>query len=105
MFEFVRPETYGAVADGVTDCVPAFRLALEASPNILLTGNTYYIGSTIELNSQYPRNTVIKSESESIILLENNITGFNFNGYGIESEPRDYDTVHFEGINFIEKII
>ena len=101
---FVTIENFGAIPDGITDCSEAFEFALRDNQNIILDEGVYYLDSTVILNNVTPKNIVIKGQgsNKTTLLINNNITAFEFTGYDI-TEPRDYDTIHFEGIKFQEK--
>lgn len=81
--EYVTPEMFGAVGDGVTDDSTAITNALKEGKTVLLSG-TYAVGSTISGSTQK-----IIGNNTKIVLLNDIDTVFTLTG-----------TQHFSGVSF-----
>ena len=68
-------DTYGIIADGVTDNSNAIRTALNSNKHLVLPSGKIYLGSSIELDS----NTSITSKGDTEIILHG-IPAFTCNG-------------------------
>ena len=77
----IRPEDYGAVADGVTDCSGAIQDAIDNNPDstILFTGGTYAIENTItDVRGIHfligPESTIKATASMDVMIFNDQIT-------------------------------
>lgn len=82
-------ETYGIIADGVTDNSNAIRTALRSTKYLILPRGKIYLASTIEIDSE----TTITSEGETEIITNGN-PAFSCNG--ILNENTTPNTVAFK---------
>lgn len=82
-------DTYGIIADGVTDNSNAIRTALNSNKHLVLPRGKIYLASTIELDSE----TTITSEGHTEIITNGN-PAFSCNG--ILNESVTPNTVEFK---------
>ena len=76
---FGRPEWFGAVADGKTDCSDAISEAVKAFNTVYFSKGKYYITKTVYANAHSSLVIEGAGRDKTLITVANGITGFWFN--------------------------
>lgn len=90
-YEYVTPEMYGAVGDGVTDDIGAIRQAIASGFTVLFLHKEYYISQPIELDQEFRTRYIFDASRATI-----KYTGAD---YAVKVSKMRYSTLKFGSIS------
>ncbi len=99
---FGRPEWFGAVADGKTDCSDAISEAAKVFNTVYFSKGKYFIAKTVVAYGQKCLVLEGAGRDKTVIIVANGITGFWFNPVE-KSKGIEYRSVAVKNIAFREK--
>ena len=99
--DYVTPEMFGAVGDGVTDDADAIQNAIDNSPNkTILFANKYNVSKTIVTPAEENKKVFLSLNSGAVIKASENFIGnFVVDIGGSGNRTSIYDTLYITGID------
>lgn len=86
--DYITPEMFGAKGDGLTDDSEAFQKAVNAGDYIFISGNTYLISKTVNVN----KNTTFIGIKNQTTLKTDETTIFNISAGAVNFENITFDS-------------